>query len=83
VKVAPLLKNVPDWRKFLAEADAHDLAKQLHTHENTGRPLGKKAFVALLETKVGRPLAPRKPGRKPKMEGKWVSPEFSSFSTRR
>jgi putative transposase len=70
VKVAPLLKSVPDWRKFLAEADADDLAKQLHTHGNTGRPLGKKAFIARLETKVGRPLAPRKPGRKPKMEGK-------------
>jgi putative transposase len=69
VKVAPLLKSVPDWRKFLAEADADDLAKQLHTHGNTGRPLGKKAFIARLETKVGRPLAPRKPGRKPKMEG--------------
>lgn len=69
VKVAPLLKSVSNWRAFLGEPDPEDLAAQLHTHENTGRPLGKKAFVARLEKRVGRPLAPRRPGRKPKSIG--------------
>ncbi len=63
VKVAPLLKSIPNWRSFLAEPDPEDLARQLHTHENTGRPLGKKAFVARLETRLDRQLAPRRPGR--------------------
>jgi putative transposase len=66
VKVGPLLKHVSDWRSFLAEDGPEELAARLHRHENTGRPLGKKAFITRLESRMGRPLAPQRPGRKPK-----------------
>lgn len=70
VQVAPLLRSVPNWREFLGEPDPANLAGQLHRHETTGRPLGSKATVARLEKKLGRPLAPRRAGRKPKAAGK-------------
>ena len=66
VRATPLLDRVGDWRAFLeggVEAAALD---GLRAHERTGRPLGAAPFVADLEARLGRALAPRKPGRKPK-----------------
>ncbi len=68
VKVAPLLALVPDWGRFLAAAlEAEDLAA-LRRHALTGRPLGEESFVARLEKRLGRPLAKKKPGPKPKAQ---------------
>ena len=39
-------------------------------HENTGRPLGDAAFVKKLESLLGRPLTPHKPGPKPREKPK-------------
>ena len=65
VKVGPILERVPDWRGFLA-AGGEARYDHLHEpHESTGRPLGPKRFVVMLEKALGRALRPRKRGRKP------------------
>ena len=69
VSVAPLLERVGNWRTFLDEGIAAVALEDLRGHERTGRPLGADAFVAGLEDRLGRPLRPRKPGRKPKPKG--------------
>jgi putative transposase len=65
VKVKPMLKRVADWREYLAaELDSTDM-EILRRHTRTGRPLGSHKFVERLEAKIGRALAPGKPGPKP------------------
>jgi len=49
-----------------SEAGLRDL---LQGHERTGRPLGDAGFLKRLEALTGRPLAPKKPGRKPAKPG--------------
>jgi putative transposase len=64
VKVAPLLKLVPNWRGFLARVIREEDIKLLRAHEQTGRPLGEEAFLAKLEEDLGRILRRQKPGPK-------------------
>jgi putative transposase len=69
VRVRPLLERMPDLAALVAggresEADRAAFAA-LRLAESTGRPLGGPAFVRRLERRLGRPLAPRKPGRPP------------------
>jgi putative transposase len=65
VKVKPMLSRVEDWREYLnTELDSTDV-EIIRRHVRTGRPLGSNEFVESLETKVGRPLVPRKRGPKP------------------
>ena len=66
VTVAPLLALAPDWRGFLAGGLDEAEAETLRLHERTGRPLGAKRFIGRLEKRLGRVLARRKPGPKPK-----------------
>ena len=66
VRTAPLLDRVGDWRAFLKDGIEAAALEDLRCHERTGRPLGAAAFVADLEARLERALAPRKPGRKPK-----------------
>jgi len=54
------------WREYLAEADEEAFASAMRTRENTGRPLGEKAFLQQIAALLGRDLLPRKPGRKRK-----------------
>ena len=68
VKADPLLERVPDWKAHLAEGLDDDRLEALRRHARTGRPLGAAPWVKRLEKRLGRPLAPRKPGRKPKPE---------------
>ncbi len=70
VKASPLLEIVRDWPRFLSEPSPPDLQSRVRKHENTGRPLGNDTFVARLEVSLGRLLAPKRPGRKPKQVGK-------------
>ncbi len=65
VRVAPLLERKPDWAAFLAGGLSEDDLEQIRKHSRTGRPLGSKRFVARLERRLGRTLAPQKPGPKP------------------
>jgi len=66
VQVAPILERVEDWRGFLAAGAGDDYERLLERHGSTGRPLGPKRFVAMLEKALGRVLRPRKRGRKPR-----------------
>ena len=68
VDVAPLLARVDDWREYLAAGLEPEQAALLRRHERTGRPLGSTAFVKRLETRLGRTLRKKPPGRKPKKE---------------
>jgi len=51
----------------LLGADKEDAVFQLlRAAEGSGRPLGNAEFIAGLERVLGRPIARRAPGRKPK-----------------
>ena len=50
------------------EADAAAFVR-LRRSELIGRPLGSAGFVAEIENRLGRTLAPGKRGRKPRNEG--------------
>jgi len=70
VKTEPLLKRVRDWSTFLREKVEEEALEKLRGHVRTGRPLGSPAFVARLEQRLGRRLAPQRRGRKPKPKAK-------------
>ena len=70
VDVAPLLGRVDDWREYLAVGLAPEQAALLRQHERTGRPLGRAAFLRRLETRLGRVLRKKTPGRKLKSKQK-------------
>ena len=57
------------WEQHLAEADDEQIGPLLRRHENTGRPLGDRAFLERVGTILGRNLLPGKPGR-PKKDKK-------------
>jgi putative transposase len=64
--VRPVLDRV-DRFADLIEAPAEDPAfALLRAAESTGRPLATAEFVADLERRLGRPIARRAPGRKPR-----------------
>jgi len=52
-------KNVPDTVSHETESEIADLRRSTHT----GRPLGGAEFIASLEQRTLRRLAPRKGGR--------------------
>lgn len=60
----PMLQRVSNWQSYLGCNDATDTLQNLRQHVRTGRPLGDGAFVARLEKIAGRPLQPKKAGRK-------------------
>lgn len=69
VRVQPLLERAPHFADLIAgEADAEAFLP-LRRSELIGRPLGSAAFVAEIETRLGRALAPGKRGRKPRNPG--------------
>jgi len=65
---SPLPRQAGDWRAFLEAGMADGELAAIRERETTGRPLGAPAFIARLEELAGRPLAPRKRGRKPAAE---------------
>jgi putative transposase len=64
VTVRPLLEKVPDWKLFLKYPNNSEDEAALLCHQTSGRPLGQQGFVRSLEIKLGRPLLPKKRGRK-------------------
>ncbi|MDR1044123.1 MAG: transposase [Candidatus Adiutrix sp.] len=66
LKTDRLLALRPDWREFLAGGLSEKDMEALRRHEGTGRPLGGPGFLARIEARLGRTVAPGKPGRKPK-----------------
>ncbi len=61
---AALAGLVDDWVAFLELADRPERLEALRLGVRTGRPLGDPAFVAGLETRLGRPVRPGRPGPK-------------------
>jgi putative transposase len=66
VRVKPLLERAGDWAALLGEGLSEEEYETIGKAERTGRPLGSPSFVKRLEEKLGRTLAKRKPGPKPK-----------------
>ncbi|RKT43354.1 REP element-mobilizing transposase RayT [Thiocapsa rosea] len=66
---------ISDWRRFIGEPDATDIAHLLHAHAGTCRPLGPDSFVEALEERLGRPLKRQKPGPTPFQKGTAPSPK--------
>ena len=65
VRVQPLLSRVPDFATLVAgEADA-GVSATFARAATIGRPLGAPEWIASLERRLGRALAPRKRGPKP------------------
>ena len=65
--VQPMLRLVKkDWADFLGSPESEDEINDIQKHERTGRPLCAPYFLDQLEALLGRPLKPKKAGRKPK-----------------
>jgi putative transposase len=64
--------TVAEWREFLDVSASEAEVSVLRHSTHTGRPLGSPGFVATLEERTRRPLAPRKGGRpkKPATDGR-------------
>ena len=63
VTVAPMLERVPDWRAFLGQDIENKMLERLRLHARTGRPLGDDGFLKSLESRLGRTLQRKTPGR--------------------
>jgi putative transposase len=66
--VAPLRALVPDFAALLALPTDAATTTRIERAPTIGRPLGRPEWIAMLERRLGRPLAPRKPGPKPRVE---------------
>lgn len=67
VTVKPVLKRVGDFGQFLRTRGDDDVDyAPLRRSETIGRPIGDAKWLAKLEAKTGRTLAPQKRGPKPK-----------------
>lgn len=65
VRVKPMLDRIDDWRTYLTKDVENHQADSIRRHTRTGRPLGTAGFIDNLERLTGKPLAPKRPGRKP------------------
>ena len=63
----PLAGRFPNLAGLLdGGADDNDAHDRMRRAESIGRPLGSAAFLEKIEAMLGRPVAPRKRGPKPK-----------------
>jgi putative transposase len=63
--VRPLLDRVARFSDLLELGDEGPEVATLRAAETIGRPVGSAAFLDRLSRRLGRPVAPRKRGRKP------------------
>lgn len=71
VRVAPALERYGDFAAFLGQpADDGPAWAALRKSETSGRPIGDAEWLATLEARSGRTLAPKKRGPKPKQFSK-------------
>jgi putative transposase len=70
VTVAPVLERYGSFADILRETRDDDEARwrALRMSEKSGRPLGRRAWLDMLEAQTGRTLKPQKRGPKPKGE---------------
>jgi putative transposase len=64
--VAPLLARIPDFAGLIALPTDDAAVTRLARTATIGRPLGSPAWIATLEQRLGRSVAPRKRGPKPR-----------------
>ena len=67
--VAALGRHVRNWRALLAHGlEAADLtaAEAMEARLRTGRPLAGPGWIKAMEARLARPLAPARPGPKPR-----------------
>jgi putative transposase len=70
VRVAPALERVGDFAAFLGEDFDEALTyAALRKAETVGRPVGSAAWLADMEARSGKQLAPGKRGRRPVLNG--------------
>jgi len=67
-----MTQEIKNWTKYLSEKLQEEDIQNIRTSTQTGRPLGSKKFIKLLEKKIGRVLLKQKPG--PKNKGCIVCP---------
>jgi putative transposase len=66
VSVRPVLDRSPHFADLLRTDPDDAVFRTLRAGEGTGRPVGSADFIADLERRLGRPIAKRTAGRKPK-----------------
>ena len=66
VSVRPVLERVERFADLLQTDPDDPSFRALRASEGSGRPVGNADFIAGLERLLGRPIARRAPGRKPK-----------------
>ena len=57
--------GIHNWREWLSASNAGRIDRRLRDRTFTGRPCGSETFVKDAEQRLGRHLAPQKPGPKP------------------
>jgi putative transposase len=62
---APVMDRFPDLVERIAAGEDDAMSERLRRAERIGRPVGDAAFIAALERRSGRILAPARRGRKP------------------
>ena len=67
--VAPLRALIPDFAALLAMPAEAATTTRIERAPAIGRPLGRPEWIAMLEHRLDRALASRKPGPKPRVEG--------------
>jgi putative transposase len=65
---APLRALISDFAALLAMPAAAAATTRIERVPAISRPLGRPEWIAMLERRLGLPLAPRKPGPKPRVE---------------
>jgi putative transposase len=80
VESRPLLDLVHDWRGHLAAPVEDGFAELFRSCGRTGRPMGSHEFIIGLETRLGRSLRKRRPGRKPAARPAGLPGELSLVS---
>lgn len=68
-KESPLIGAIDDWASWLRVPDAQREFELLRQNTRTGRPSGAKEFEKFVEGRIGRRIAPQKPGPHPQHAG--------------
>lgn len=66
VGVAPLLARIADFAGLLADAEDEAAVLAIRRSRSTGRPVGAADWIAALEVRTERSLAPARRGPKPR-----------------
>ena len=64
--IGPVLERFPDMAERIAAGEDEAMSARLRRAEQISRPVGDAAFIAALERRTSRSLAPTPPGPKPK-----------------